>query len=198
MFRAKKAKMTASSSTEDFTIYLRDPSLLENFHKFYVLNIAPGRFVKFSDLADYNLARIFSDTGLLDLYDCDNLTYYYPNLIYLFFTNLICDTSMAKKPVLVSLVTGIEIKLTPQIIGKILNVPYKGEFLDEIDMIDEDVLYNKILLPGKTLPMFSNKLRLVPRLVSRILSYNLLPKTGSFDHMSHELQVATYAIMTNI
>jgi hypothetical protein len=105
---------------------------------------------------------------------------------------------MAKKPVLVSLVKGIEIKLTPQIIGKILNVPYKGEFLDEIDMIDEDVLYNKILLPGKTLPMFSNKLRPVPRLVSRILSYNLLPKTGSFDHMSHELQVATYAIMANI
>jgi hypothetical protein len=65
-------------------------------------------------------------------------------------------------------------------------------------MNNQDILNNHIFLPGKGFPMVTNKLRLIPRLVSRILSYNMIPKTGSFDHMSAELSVATYAIMANI
>jgi len=198
MSRAKKTKLNPSSSSEDLTIYLRDPALLDKFHKYCSLDISPGRFVKFDDLADYNLHNLFNNTGLLDLYDVGNLSPHYPNLIFLFFTNLEYETSTTNRCYLSSLVKGIEIKLTPKIIGKILNIPSSGAHLTDIIMNDQNILQNHIFLPGKNLPMITNKLRPIPRLVSRILSYNMIPKTGLFDHMSAELSVATYAIMANI
>jgi hypothetical protein len=196
--RAKKTKLNPSSSTEDLTIYLRDPSLIIKFHKYCALDILPGRFVKFDDLAEFQIHKYFDNTGLLDLCDIDNLSFHYPNLIYLFYTNLSLESSTTNIDFISSLVKGIEIKLTPKDIGDILHIPSDGASLTEVIMNDQDILTNHIFLPGKGLPMLSNKLRPIPRLISRILSYNMIPKTGSYDHMSSELQVATYAIMANI
>ena len=198
MSRSKKTKLNPSTSSEDLSIYLRDPSLIDKFNSYRTLDILPGRFVKFTDLAEYQLHTYFDNAGLLDLCSIDSLSFHYPNLIYLFYTNLELESSINNVDLLSSLVKGIEIKLTPQIIGDILQIPSSGFSLQDVVMNDQNILNNHIFLPGKSLPMMSNKLRPIPRLVSRILSYNMIPKTSFFDLMSSELQVATYAIMANI
>jgi hypothetical protein len=133
MYRSKKSKLNLSSSSEDFAIYLEDPSLIDQFHKLSTIELVPGRFVKFSDLADYNLGNIFMETGLLELYDVENKTPHYPTLILLFFTNLTRASTLNNKDILKTLVKGIEIKLSPKSIGKILNIPFEGVDLDEVD-----------------------------------------------------------------
>lgn len=67
--------------------------------------------------------------------------------------------------VISTLVKGIEIELTLKTLGQILNIPYKGVPLDKVKMSDKFLLANEILLPGKGLPLESNKLRPIPRLI---------------------------------
>ena len=64
-------------------------------------------------------------------------------------------------------------------------------------MDDEDVL-GQIFLPGQHLPMSNNKLKPIPRLIGRILSYNICPKTGSYNYYSRELSSCVYAIMAGL
>jgi len=50
-------------------------------------------------------------------------------------------------------------------------------------MDDDDVLSN-IFFPGQELPMTNTKLKHVPRLIGRILAYNICPKTVSYNYYS--------------
>ena len=118
---------------------------------------------------------------------------YYPFLIYLFYTHINYEDN-ENATYLESFVKGVNFKLTIKQIGRILSIPYSGLTLDEIVMDDEDIL-NQIFLPGHHLPMANNKLKPIPRLIGRILSYNICPKTGSFNYFSKELSSCVYAIM---
>jgi len=50
-------------------------------------------------------------------------------------------------------------------------------------MDDDDVLSN-IFFPGQELPMTNTKLKHVPRLIGRILAYNICLKTVSYNYYS--------------
>ena len=64
--------------------------------------------------------------------------------------------------------------------------------------MDDGHVLSEIFLPGKGLPMTNNKLKPIPRLIGRILAYNLIPKTGSFDYFSQDLTVCVYALMVGL
>jgi hypothetical protein len=199
MSRSKKTKPNPSTSPEDLSIYLRESSLIPRFNKFRALDIFPGRFVQFDDFGEFQLEHLFQRVGLLDLCSVDTIVPYYPNLICLFYTNTTVEALLVGgDKVLSSLVKGIEVKLTPAIIGDILDIPCTGIQLHEVRMDNAALLKDHIYLPGKSSPMQNNKLRPIPRLVCRILAYNVLPKTGSFDHISGELAAATYAVMAGL
>ena len=91
-------------------------------------------------------------------------------------------------------ILGVHIKLTPTSLGRILSIPYHSLSLNGIDMDDDEVLSN-IFLPGQGLPMTKNKLKSIPRLIGRILAYNICPKTGSYNYYSRDLATRVYAIM---
>lgn len=64
-------------------------------------------------------------------------------------------------------------------------------------MDDEEIL-SQLFLPSKGLSIENNKLRQIPRLVRRILAYNMVPKTGSFTYYFHDLSIYVYAIMAKL
>ena len=47
-----------------------------------------------------------------------------------------------------TLVKGVEIKLTPKSLGRILHIPFHGLTLSEIEMTDDKV-FSRIYLPGQ-------------------------------------------------
>ena len=121
---------------------------------------------------------------------------YYPFLIHLFYTNSTYednDTSVQ----ISSLVKGVHIKLTPKSLGRIFSISYHGPSLNDIDMDDEEVL-SHIFLFGQGPPMTNTKLQPVPRLIDRILAYNIYPKTESYNYFFRDLATCVYAIMAEL
>ena len=95
------------------------------------------------------------------------------------------------------LVKNTEIELSTRTIGKTLHIPYHGLTLNEIHMDDDEVL-SRIFLPGQGPSMTNNKLQPIPRLIGRILPYNICPKMGSFNYFSRELSACVYVIMIRL
>ena len=83
---------------------------------------------------------------------------YYPSLIYLFSTNIsLYHNTRTNTKYLKTFVKAIELELTFKSIENILQIPYKGLELSEIDMSDEKIL-PKFFLHDQGLPMANNKL----------------------------------------
>ena len=195
MSRSKKTKFTpgSSSSNVDFRSFLRNPNLEKDYLRLSQLDIIPGRFINYDDFYDYDIMSYLRTCGLYNMFSSEVKDEYYPFLIYLFYTHLNYEDN-ENATYLETFVKGVNIKLSIKQIGRILSIPYSGLTLDEIVMDDEDIL-NQIFLPGQHLPMTNNKLRPIPRLIGRILSYNICPKTGSYNYFSRELSSCVYAIM---
>jgi len=195
MSRSKKTKFTpgSSSSNVDFRTFLRNPNLEKDYLRLSQLDIIPGRFVNYDDFFEYDIMSFLRTCGLYNMFSSEVKTEYYPFLIYLFYTHLNYEDN-ENASYLESYVKGVYFKLTIKQIGRILSIPYTGLTLDEIVMDDDDIL-NQIFLPGHHLPMANNKLKPIPRLIGRLLSYNICPKTGSFNYFSRELSSCVYAIM---
>ena len=198
MSKSKKTKFTPSSSTSqvDFKKFLKNPGLEADYIRLSSLDIIPGRFVKYEDFSQYDIMSYLRNCGLFNMFSTDFKQAYYPFLIYLFYTNLTFEDNEDDVHIY-SLVKGINLKLSPKSIGRILSIPFHGLLLDEIIMDDEEVLSN-IFLPGQGLPMTNTKLKPIPRLIGRILSYNICPKSGSYNYYSRELSACVYAIMAGL
>jgi len=121
---------------------------------------------------------------------------YYPFLIHLFYTILNFEDNDDNFQ-LSTLVKGVNIKLTPISLDRILNIPYHGLNLSEINMTGEEVS-SRIYLSGQGPPMTNNKLQLIPRLIGRILAYNICFKTGSYNYYSHDLASCVYTIIAGL
>ena len=64
--------------------------------------------------------------------------------------------------------------------------------------MDNDEVLSRIYLPSQGPSMANNKLQLIPRLIGRILTYNICLKTGSFNYYSYDLASCVYAIMAKL
>ena len=93
------------------------------------------------------------------------------------------------------MVKGVNIKLSPKSLGRIFSITFHGLSINDINMDDAEVLSN-MFLPGQGLPMSNNKLKPIPRLIGRILAYNICPKIGSYNYYSRDTYV--YTIMARL
>ena len=96
-----------------------------------------------------------------------------------------------------TLIKGAEIKMSPRPLGRILCIPSHGLILSEIKMDDDEVL-SRIYLPGHGPPMANTKLQPIPRLIARILAYNICQKIDSYNYYSCDLAACAYAIMARL
>ena len=81
--------------------------------------------------------------------------------------------------------------------SKLLSTPYQGLSFSDIAMNDDEV-FAIICLPGQDPPMTNKKLQTIPRLIGRILAYNICPKTGSYNYYSRDLATCVYVNMANL
>ena len=93
------------------------------------------------------------------------------------------------------LVKNTEIEITTRTIGKALHIPYRCPTLNESTWIMMKSS-QKIFFPVKPLPW--QQLQPVPRLIGRILAYNICPKMRSFNYFSRELSACVYGIMARL
>jgi len=96
-----------------------------------------------------------------------------------------------------TLFNGVDIEFTRKSLGKILNIPYQGLTLNENDLNDDEV-FSMIYMPGQGPPMANNKLQPIPQLICRILTYNICPKTDSYNYYSRDLVTSVYVIMAKL
>ena len=82
---------------------------------------------------------------------------------------------------LFTLVKGVEIKMTPQSLGRIFCIPSHGLTFSEIGM-DDDEVFSRIYLPGQGPLMANNKLQPIPQLIGCILAYNICPETSCYNY----------------
>ena len=61
-----------------------------------------------------------------------------------------------------------------------------------------DEVFSRIYIPGQGPPMTNTKLQPIPRLIGRILAYNICPKIGSYNYYSRDLASCVYAIMAGL
>jgi len=64
--------------------------------------------------------------------------------------------------------------------------------------MDDDEVLSRIYLPGQGPPMANNKLQHILRLIGRILTNNVRPKTGSLNYYSCDLASCVYVIMAKL
>lgn len=78
-----------------------------------------------------------------------------------------------------------------------LSIPYTGEKFDEIK-VEEDEYLQQIVKANSGAKIEYKHLTLLGKIISRILSYNILPKTGSYTHISNDLLKGTYTVVKSL
>ena len=73
MSRAKKLKFLASTSSSqtNFRVFLKNPTLEDDYVRLSQLEILPGRFVKYDDFTEYNISSYLHQTGLHTMFSID-------------------------------------------------------------------------------------------------------------------------------
>ena len=195
---SKRPRSTIAPPSTSHLSYLLDPNLASTFEKFSTYDILQDRFVQFQDLQNYEVDTLFEASGLINLLSCDNMTPCFPFLVKLFYTNM-TYTNPPQPNAIMSSVKNVPIKFSPQRLGNILTIPHTGLALKSIKIDNEEVIA-KMLNPGVDVKPGLNATNLQPqaRIISRILSWSMIPKSGSYSYISMTLLKCTYAILAGL
>jgi hypothetical protein len=186
----KKKKKVAEEEAPTFdSSFLIDPNLAGKLHRLSTYPIIPGRFVVFEDYAELHIEEVLGP--LAPALSSTNPISYYPELIWYFYTNLTVDHA---NDTISSLVKGVKITLDENTLGAILGLPSEGVTLNDLTLDSQPILAKILLSTNTILPWTQSKIHPIPRIISRILSYNILPKLGSFDYFSKDLSKLLYGI----
>jgi len=194
----KRPRTSSSNPDTSYLEYLRSPNLSKAFTQFSSKDVHQERFVNFNDFPNYDISNLFNQTGLRFIFSLDNKVACYPFLVMLFYTNLQA-TSPPPTRYIETIVKNITIKLTPTQLGTLLRVPTTGATLQSIT-IDNPAILQAMFEDGTNFQpgIFTRAFRPLPRLVGRIISHNILQKSGSFTYISNDLAKFVYAILGGI
>src|SRR5436189_1189832 len=95
---------------------------------------------------------------------------------------------------IVTFIHRIKVIVSIREVGEILEVPSSGIRLEEVEVEFKDI----ITKPNSPSKIEYKHLTPLGKLISRIISYNILPKTGSFTHISTDQFKAMYAIVKHL
>jgi hypothetical protein len=178
--------------------YLNHPNLSSYFDKLNTYEIQQDRYVNFVDLQHYDIDTIFQASRLYNLLDADNMDPCFPYLVKLFYTNM-TSNEPNQTTAIMSNVLNNPIRVTIPLLGHILGIPFTGTLLKNVKMEDLNVLARMMNPNVRPDPPFnSNNLLPQARIVSRILSWSIIPKGGSYTYVSQNLLKATYSIMAEL
>ena len=74
-----------------------------------------------------------------------------------------------------------------------MKVPSVGSQLEEVE-VEEDKYKSIITIPNAPVKIEYKHLTPLGKLISRIISYNLLPKTGTFTHISIDTYIKLHML----
>jgi len=74
MSRSKKTKLTPSSSLSqtDFWVFLKNPTLEDDFLRLSQLEILPSRFVNYEDFHEYDIESFLQQAGLHTIFSTES------------------------------------------------------------------------------------------------------------------------------
>ena len=166
-----------------------------DFTEFIKLNIAPERFVKSNDFGEYNLEGIFKECGLDKFISARHkIDDVHPEILAMFYANIKRE---GEKNKIVTYIHRVQLIVSIRELEEILELPYSGMRLEEVEI--ENDKYKEIIAKSNSPSKVEYKyLTSLGKIISRIVSYNILPKTGSYTHISNDQFKAMYAIVKHI
>ena len=78
-----------------------------------------------------------------------------------------------------------------------MEIPFSGMRLEEVE-VENDRYKDMITKPNSHSKVDYKHLTSLGKIISRIVSYNILPKTGSFTRISNDQFKAMYAIVKHL
>ena len=102
-----------------------------------------------------------------------------------------------EKKKIITTIHRVQVIISLKELGEILEVPSSGMRLEEVE-IENDKFKDMIAKPNSRSKIEYKHLTPLGKLISRIISCNILPKTGSFTHISTDQYKAMYAIVKHL
>ena len=170
----------------------------ELYHSYSSTAWVATRYIKFLDfsLAKYPLSEILQASGLYDIWNQENFAPYCKDSVKQFHCNKRLLTTDDEN-VLTSYVNGEKIALTISTLHTVCNIPKEGLDLEKVVMNDAEVLKRMCLAPPPILEsaLRKSKMTNIGKILSTIVSWNLIVRRGGRDQPSLLQTQAVYAIL---
>ncbi|GAU50466.1 hypothetical protein TSUD_409590 [Trifolium subterraneum] len=208
---SSKSLPKASQSSEEDTLVknlkklvpLINQNSLENFEKFSKRKpVLPGRVFNFNDLinTDHDLTKYTNLLGWTKLFNIKET--YYPSLISAFYFNAVV---LSEKDQIVSDLKGIKVKVTEELLGKLLEIPTEGNKVYGINWfsklcVDRTSFMKQIFEPGTPLTKDppSSKLKHELKMIHNVCLHSIFPRKGSKDKVTHNDMMIMYHLSQQI
>ncbi|GAU49897.1 hypothetical protein TSUD_281820 [Trifolium subterraneum] len=207
---SKSLPKTSQSSEEDILVkILKKPvplinqNSLENFEKFSKRKpVLPGRVFNFNDLinTDHDLTKYTNPLGWTKLFNIKET--YYPSLISAFYFNVVV---LSEKDQIVSDLKGIKVRVTEELLGKLLKIPTEGNKVYGINWfsklcVDTTSFMKQIFEPGTPLIKDppSSKLKHEFKMIHNVCLHSIFPRKGSKDKVTHNDMMIMYHLSQQI
>ncbi|GAU17216.1 hypothetical protein TSUD_178470 [Trifolium subterraneum] len=198
-----------TKSAPDIRTYSRRPSSSKSLQKphkalrkIFWKPILPGRVFNFNDLinTDHDLTNYTNPLGWTKLFNIKET--YYPSLISAFYFNAVV---LSEKDQIVSDLKGIKVRVTEELLGKLLELPTEGKKVYGINWfsklyVDRTSFMKQIFEPGTTLTKDppSSKLKHEFKMIHNVCLHSIFPRKGSKDKVTHNDMMIMYHLSQQI
>ncbi|MCH98268.1 hypothetical protein A2U01_0019268, partial [Trifolium medium] len=164
--------------------------------------ILPGRVYDFKDLinTDNDLTQYTNPLGWTNLFNITET--HYPNLISAFYFNVVIS---AEQNSIVSELKGVKVRVTEQLLGKLLDVPTTGHKLYgeswfSMAGVDKNTFMEEIFEPGTNLIKSppSSKLKHIFKMFHNMCLHAIFPRKGSKDKVTDNDMMIVYHMFNKI
>ncbi|AES63476.1 hypothetical protein MTR_2g009130 [Medicago truncatula] len=195
---SKRGKTHNLSVSRSKFIPLIDPDLTKNFFdKWSSRPVGVGRYFDFQKLEDAEIfVRQYPDAlGWVPFLQIREK--YYPEAVQAFYCMAEC---YPEKNVIISHIKGVKVEISLETISKLLNIPLGGPAVfgdDWYDILhlDRNAVFDTIYKPNATDLSCSNLLH-IPQILANMCHNSFLPKSGTFNHISHNDILLIYHMFT--
>ncbi|PNY02781.1 hypothetical protein L195_g026101 [Trifolium pratense] len=164
--------------------------------------ILPGRVYNFDDLVNTNhdLTQFTNPLGWTSLFNIRET--HYPNLISAFYFNAVIPSDRNS---IVSELKKAKIKITEELLGKLLDIPTTGHKLYgeswfSMARVSKNTLMSEIYEPGTNLTKNppSSKLKHVFKMLHNMCLHSIFPRKGSKDKVTENDMMIMYHMFNKI
>ncbi|GAU37556.1 hypothetical protein TSUD_54630 [Trifolium subterraneum] len=207
----KSSQSSGPSSEEDILVKnlkkhipLINQHSLESFEKKISKRnpVLPGRVFNLNDLinTDHDLTKYTNPLGWTKLFNIKETRY--PSLISAFYFNVVV---LFEKDQIVSDLKGIKVRVTKDMLGKLLEIPTDGNKVYGINWysklgVERTSFMKQIFEPGTILTKdpLSSKLNHEFKMIHNMCLHSIFPRKGSKDKVTHNYMMIMYHMSQQI